>query len=502
MLHRLAAVAGFAVMPCVCPAAGSVVLTTLDGSHRIEGELLSLDGGYYRLETETGGLTIDQGDVTCAGLGCPDPETLVARAVVGGPADMIHRLMPPLLESFAEREGLIYRHIFMSDTTVTWEMEDAGTGLLRVLIEGQVEEAGDAVAKVESRDATLSLGRVAGGLKVDQDVIALDALVPVVSVENPRAMITLEQFKGLLTGRLSNWAALDGPDLPVSLHVVEGRDVTRALARVFPGLRVRGVTLHTDAEAAAVAVEGDMAALGLIPLSRIGNTVPLVIGGACGLSTPATRVNVKAEDYPLTQPLFLHRNGARQPRIIRDFIAYARSHEAQSVIRAAGFIDQGIGQIDFDRQGDRLAYAVLTAGEDGDRMAEVQRMVAALMEGERLTMTFRFRDGSSDLDPQSASNVRRLSDAIGRGAFDGKELVLVGFTDGEGPDDGNLRLSKRRAEAVRRAISAFIGESKVVLSADGFGEIMPMACDDTAWGRQVNRRVEVWVRDPQPHMDR
>ena len=270
----------------------------------------------------------------------------------------------------------------------------------------------------------------------------------------------------------------------------------RALTRVFPGLRANGDVLHRDAKLLASAVASDPTALGLVPLSRIGNTVPLVISGPCGLASPATRSTVKAEDYPLTQPLFLHRNGARQPRIIRDFIAYARSHEAQSVISASGFIDQGIGRIPFERQGDRLANAILTVGDDQQRMEEIQRMIAALLQGDRLTLTFRFRDGSSELDPQSQSNVRRLSDAIWRGDFDGKELVFVGFTDGDGAADGNLRLSQRRAAAVRRAVSAFAGDSPVVLSEDGFGEVLPMACDDTAWGRQVNRRVEVWLRDP------
>lgn len=502
MLHRLAAMAVFAALPCAGLASGPVALTTLDGSYRIEGELVSFDDGYYRIETEAGGLTIDQGDVTCDGPGCPDPDALVARAEIGGPADMIHRLMPPLLESFAERAGLSYRRIFTGDDTVTWELSDPDTGALRARIEGRVEEERSAIARVAARDADLSLGRIDGGAEADQDVIALDALVPVVSVDNPRAMITLQQFRALLTGRIATWAQLGGPDMPVELHMVEGRDVTRALARVFPGLRVTGGTRYRDAEAAAVAVANDPAALGLVPLSRIGNTVPLVIGGSCGLSTPATRANVQAEDYPLTQPLFLHRSGARQPKIVRDFIAFARSHEAQPIVQAAGFVDQGIGRIPFDAQGDRLAYAVLTAGDDAARMAEVQRMVAALLEAQRLTMTFRFRDGSSDLDPQSASNVRRLSDAIGRGEFDGQELVFAGFTDGEGPADGNLRLSERRAQAVRRAVRTFAGGSDVVLSAAGFGEIMPMACDDTAWGRQINRRVEVWVRKPVLQPDR
>lgn len=502
MIHRTAAVAVVALFSAAASVAGPVVLTTLDGSYSISGELVSFDGDYYRIETKTGGLTIDIGDVTCEGPGCPDADALVARATVGGPEDMIHRLMPPLLESFAGSRGLTYRRIFTSDDAVTWELSDPKTKRLVARIEGRVAEEGDALAQLASRDADLALGRVSGGMRVDQDVIALDALVPIVSVDNPRTMITLEQFRGLLTGGIDTWSELDGPDAPVRLHLPESRDVTRALARVFPGLRVGKGTRHAAAKDVAVAVASDPTALGLVSLSRIGNTVPLVIGGSCGLSTPATRANVKSEDYPLTQPLFLHRNGARQPRIIRDFIAYARSHDAQPVIRAAGFVDQGIGRIPFDRQGDRLANAVLTAGDDAARMEEVQRMVAGLMEGQRLTMTFRFRDGSSELDPHSASNVRRLTDAIGRGEFDGKELVFVGFTDGDGAADGNLRLSERRARAVRQAISAFVGETSVMLSADAFGEIMPMACDDTAWGRQVNRRVEVWVREPAAQADR
>ena len=496
MIRKLAALAAIAFFPGAGWTSDAVVLTTPDGSYNVSGQLLSFEGGYYRVETEHGPLALEQGDVTCSGAACPTPEALVSHALVGGPADMIHLLMPPLLESFAKRKGLSYRRIFTNDDAVTWELSDLTTGHLTASIKGQVGSEDDVMTLLVSRDMDLSFGRKEAGREVDQDVIALDALVPIVSVDNPRAMITLQQFRGLLTGGIDNWSELDGPDTPIRLHLPEGRDVIRALTRVFPGLRANGDVLHRDAKLLASAVASDPTALGLVPLSRIGNTVPLVISGPCGLASPATRSTVKAEDYPLTQPLFLHRNGASQPRIIRDFIAYARSHEAQSVISASGFIDQGIGRIPFERQGDRLANAILTAGDDQQRMEEIQRMIAALLQGDRLTLTFRFRDGSSELDPQSQSNVRRLSDAIWRGDFDGKELVFVGFTDGDGAADGNLRLSQRRAAAVRRAVSAFAGDSPVVLSEDGFGEVLPMACDDTAWGRQVNRRVEVWLRDP------
>ena len=46
--------------------------------------------------------------------------------------------------------------------------------------------------------------------------------------------------------------------------------------------------------------------------------------------------------------------------------------------------------------------------------------------------------------------------------------------------------------AVLDAAETFDPE-RVVIEAEAFGEALPMACDDTDWGRRINRRVEVWV---------
>jgi phosphate transport system substrate-binding protein len=76
-------------------------------------------------------------------------------------------------------------------------------------------------------------------------------------------------------------------------------------------------------------------------------------------------------------------------------------------------------------------------------------------------------------------------------------LRFVGFSDGQGAAKANRDIALRRAEAVRRAVIAAavtVNLDRVDLTVDAYGEAMPMACDDTAWGRQVNRRVEVWVR--------
>ncbi len=483
------------VFAMLCPAAlwsGPVVLTTLDGSLTIEGDLVSYDGELFRVETAFGALTVDGGNVTCAGTGCPDPDDILARAKIAGPADLLHGLLPSLLQVFAEREGLAYRSIFKSDAQISWELRTRDKHQLVAVFEGEVFEGASGVARLEAGEIDLAMGRSAAVAPVRQDVIALDALVPIVAPDNPRAMVTASQLRGLLSGSIGNWAQLDGPDLAVSLHLMA--EETSMLGRLFPSRRFTDATRHGSAEALADAVAADPAALGLVRFSKIGNAVPLVISGACGLATPATPDTIRSKDYPVTQPLFLYRVGARQPKVVRDFIAYARSHEAQAAVRASGYVDQVIGEIAFERQGDRVANAVLAAGDDPDAMRAVTGMIGALMNLDRLTLTFRFEDGSTDLDPQSATNVLRLSDAIGRGEFDGRELAFVGFTDGVGPADGNQRLSERRARTVLRAVRARIDGAPVTLTAVGFGESMPMACDDTPWGKQVNRRVEVWVK--------
>ena len=472
--------------------AGPVELTTLDGSLTLDGELVAYDGEFFRVATPFGEITMDGGNLRCSGAGCPDPADLVARARIGGPADMIHRLMPALLEVFADLNGLTYVRRFHDDTNVAWELREPGTDRLMAVFEGAVADPEEALTRLSSRQIDIALGRDEAGRGIRQDVIALDAIVPIVAPENPRAEVTLPQLTGLFSGRIATWDRLGGDPAPIALHLPD--EIVDEAARLTPRQGFAKALRYADAEALSDAVAADPAALGLAPYSAIGNAAPLIVTGACGLSTPPTRDAIRAEDYPFTQPMFLHRIGARQPKLVRDFIAFARSDEAQPVIRAAGFVDQAIGRIGFERQGDRIAAAVLAAGDDARMMGKVQAMIAELMSGERLTITFRFRDGDAELDAQSASNVLRLADAIARGKFDGRELVFVGFSDGVGEADGNLRLSKRRARSVRRAVAARVVGAPVELDVAAFGEIMPMACDETPWGRQVNRRVEVWLR--------
>lgn len=77
-------------------------------------------------------------------------------------------------------------------------------------------------------------------------------------------------------------------------------------------------------------------------------------------------------------------------------------------------------------------------------------------------------------------------------AHPGLTLQIEGHTDSVGGDEYNQQLSERRADAVRD----FLAEQSVApssMSAKGFGKTQPVASNDTAEGRQRNRRVELVV---------
>jgi outer membrane protein OmpA-like peptidoglycan-associated protein len=74
----------------------------------------------------------------------------------------------------------------------------------------------------------------------------------------------------------------------------------------------------------------------------------------------------------------------------------------------------------------------------------------------------------------------------------GLNLEIEGHTDSVGGDEYNQRLSEQRAVTVRDYL-AQQGIPGTSVAAKGFGKNMPVASNDTAAGRQRNRRVELVV---------
>jgi len=501
----------------VIALAQDVTLTSRDGDVKISGDLLGFDGEFYRVETVYGELTVDGSGVLCEGPGCPDLEDFVARVTFSGAPAVGRVLLPALIEAFtirnafhAERETISERETRYSivdpanDRALgefTFRLTNSDEGFADLL----ADEADVVMSRREARPDEVARGRQAGigdlSARSRSRVIALDALVPVVAPSNPVRALTLTELASVLSGEIDNWQMLGGPDAPIAVHVHGPRTglgqatEDRMLGPAEATLR-EGAVRHPGGSGLARAVAADPFALGLTGRFQAEEARVLALSGDCGFLLRATRRAVKTEDYPLTAPLFLYLPARRFPKLMRDFLSYLHDPAAQLVIRRAGFVDQAPEEIAIQQQGDRFANAIAQAGAEIG-LEELQRMVAFLTPLKRLTTTFRFEAGSVRLDAQSRSNARQLARAMETGRYDARRLVFVGFSDGKGSADTNLQIARRRAEAVREAVIAAAETadlSRVSVTREAFGEAMPMACDDSAWGRQVNRRVEVWVR--------
>lgn len=109
-----------------------------------------------------------------------------------------------------------------------------------------------------------------------------------------------------------------------------------------------------------------------------------------------------------------------------------------------------------------------------------------------LTSDILFDTDSSALRSDSRQTLRELATTFSRYS-DINNIEVSGHTDSTGTEDYNLGLSQRRAGAVRDYL-ADQGVPTGRIIARGYGESRPKASNDTAAGRQLNRRVEIRVR--------
>lgn len=496
--------------------AQDVTLTSHDGAVEISGTLKGFDGEFYRVDTIYGELTLDGSGVRCDGPGCPSLTDYVAELDISGAATIGADLMPALIEGFALRHGLAAQSENSADG-LEFLLRDRDSGGLKGRFRFRLSNTDEGFADLLADEADIALavreirpeearhGREAGlgdlTARGRARVLALDALVAVTAPGNPVEHMSIDDLAQVFSGKIGNWKDLGGADAPIGLHV---RDPKSGLGQAVQDrlLKPAGLDLadnatrHASDRALAEAVMGDPFGIGIASFAARGDTRMLVLVGRCGYALAPARRTIKTEDYPLTAPIFLYLPARRLPKLARDFLSYTRSPTAQLVIRRAGFVDRQPEEISIESQGDRMANAVAGAGAD-ITLDDLQAMMTQLWGRKRLTTSFRFEAGSVKLDAQSRSNVEQLARELEAGRYDGRVLLFVGFSDGDGPAAGNQTISERRATAVLNAVIAAAETAnleRVTVETAGFGEAMPMACDDSAWGRQVNRRVEVWLK--------
>jgi outer membrane protein OmpA-like peptidoglycan-associated protein len=132
---------------------------------------------------------------------------------------------------------------------------------------------------------------------------------------------------------------------------------------------------------------------------------------------------------------------------------------------------------------ERLFISNLKVAEGG---LDLRRTLIA--DGKVTTNGILFDVGSANIQPQSMGIIRQISQVLLQ--EQDMNLKIVGHTDADGGDETNMKLSKERAEAVKKALVSVYGISEGRLSSEGKGESEPIADNTTLNGKAQNRRVE------------
>jgi outer membrane protein OmpA-like peptidoglycan-associated protein len=101
-----------------------------------------------------------------------------------------------------------------------------------------------------------------------------------------------------------------------------------------------------------------------------------------------------------------------------------------------------------------------------------------------------FATGKAEVAAGGLRAIDKLADFLTQNPK--RNVLIEGHTDNTGPEEFNLKLSQQRAEAVKSALVAKgVGAERV--TTKGYGPKYPAVANDSASGRQQNRRVEVVV---------
>ena len=496
--------------------AQTVTISGVGGNTTIQGEIIDYDGESYTLRTVMGDLIVEAHKSICEGEGCPSILSEQTALRIAGSGTVTEHLIPQLANAYfgdisadmkrTDEKGKVTEfeidRLNDSDLMITLVHSNSDKGV-QDLVEGDLHAAFTTrpVSEVE-REAAIKQGL--GELRTEstESVIAYDGLLVVTHPSNPIQAMAERDIARVFSGEIKNWAAFDHADGRINVYMREADSNSRDLLQQVlmaphrKTLAPNVIVLNSDAEIAE-AVRNDSNAIGLTSFVHRAGVNALDIEGVCGIRVPPTRFSIKAAEYPLSRPVYFYHNAKIAHDGLRGFADFVSSAEAQSVITQSGFVDREIMSEPLNRQGLRVTHAVMGAEADAN-MASTREMLKLMSYSERLSTTIRFGGGSTDLDTTDYEDLEQLAQLMKSDEYEKSKFYFMGFSDSVGRADLNLMVALQRAEIVRQALVSRYPElgRRIVARSMGYGEVSPLACNETRPGREVNRRVEVWVQKP------
>jgi outer membrane protein OmpA-like peptidoglycan-associated protein len=139
---------------------------------------------------------------------------------------------------------------------------------------------------------------------------------------------------------------------------------------------------------------------------------------------------------------------------------------------------------------------VVNQYEDDDGCPD-EKLVTVTSTKFELKQTVHFEYNTAEIKSDSFN----LLEQVGKALNDNpqiKKVRIEGHTDDVGGDDYNMKLSRKRAEAVKKHLVDVNGVAAERLVVEGFGKTRPVQQGDDEESRALNRRVEFVIVDTAP----
>lgn len=166
--------------------------------------------------------------------------------------------------------------------------------------------------------------------------IARDGLAIVVNRENPVGSLSVEQIRGIFSGRIRRWQEVGGTDEPIRVITREESSGTRDC---FVHLVMRDEKISREAlvqessGAVKELIQGNPGAIGYISLGLVGKELKAVLVDG----VEPTPEKVLEGRYKLVRPLLFVTKGPAAPKA-KDFIDFVLRPESQQALEAEGLI--------------------------------------------------------------------------------------------------------------------------------------------------------------------
>ncbi|POA37048.1 substrate-binding domain-containing protein [Pseudomonas sp. GW456-12-1-14-TSB6] len=401
-------------------------------------------------------------------------------------------LGPALVEGLLQDQGLLKVHSETPDTANEQRVVGLTAQGQRVVVEIAAHGSSTGFTALKNASADLAASsrpikdsellnlQARGDLKSPgaEQVIAIDGLAIILHPDNPLNQLNTEQLARIFSGEAKTWEDVGGKGGTIHLYTRDDQSGTYDTFKELV-LSRRGKSLSNAAkrfessEQLSDAVSADPQAIGFIglPYVRQAKAVAIVDGQSQAMLPLASLI--ATEDYPLSRRLFFYLPPDSNNPWAKALVDFAQSRRGQAIVAANGFIAQTV-----------QAIAVTPNALMPEGYQSLSR------HAQRLTVNFRFEEGSASLDNKARQDLARVFDYIKHHDKTDRAVTLVGFGDAKDDPARADLLSKLRAMAVRREL---VKNGVVLREVRGFGALMPVATNSGDEGRIKNRRVEVWV---------